>query len=273
MFEGIRRRIRKHRQKHTFSEYGFEVKTFCLREYGRVQYAQWLHPAETKKDITDEMIASLRTFILEGDTVIDIGAHTGDTTVPMAVVAGRSGCAFAIEPNPYVFQVLAANAKLNPTLTNIVPLNFAATETDGSFTFHYSDASYCNGGYLSHTRRGMQGHRYPLEVEGRNLEAFLRREHAERLGRLSYVKIDAEGYDKDIIESLMGVLQQYRPVLVTEVFKRLVREEREGLFDVLDRAGYKHFRLASGANPQGEEVRRTDMTKWDRFDILALPRR
>ena len=268
----IARRIRKSKAKRTFREYGFEVRSFHLPSYGCVRYAHWLHPSEGPKAITEDAVASLREFIREGDTVIDVGAHTGDTTLPMAIAAGASGCTLALEPNPYVFRILEENARLNPGLANIVPLNFAATEADGRFTFHYSDASYCNGGYLSQIRHRKHKHRYPLEVQGRNLERFLRREYAERLGRLSYIKTDTEGYDKEVIRSLLGILREFRPILVTEVYKRLIREEREALFDVLGEAGYVCFRHLGDARPQGEQIRREDMMRWRQFDILALPR-
>ena len=268
----ILRRLRKRRQKRTFAEYGFEVRTFHLPRYGAVQYAQWLHPGEGEKTITEGMLDSLRRFINEGDLVIDVGAHTGDTTVPMAIAAGASGCTLALEPNPYVFRVLEANARLNPGLTKIVPLNFAATEEDGEFTFDYSDASYCDGGYLSQIRNRKHGHGYPLRVEGRNLEKLLREEYASLLGRLSYVKIDTEGYDRIVIRSISSILRECRPVVVTEVYKRLVEEERRLLFEALEEAEYTCFRHLGGDCPQGERVGREDMMKWRTFDILAIPR-
>lgn len=274
MFDFMLRPIRKRRQKATFEEYGCTVKEFRLTEYGRVQYAQWLHPSEREKTITDEMIRSLQTYIREGDTVIDIGAHTGDTTVPMALAAGATGLTLALEPNPYVFRILEKNAGLNPELTHIVPLNIAATEMEGEFIFNYSDASYCNGGYLSHMqkKRALRGHRYPLRVQGKNLEKLLRKDYAERLGRLSYVKIDVEGYDKDIIRSIRGVLREYRPVVVTEVYKRLVTEERQALYTVMDEAGYTCFRYLTGVNERGERVQQGDLMKWPTFDILGIPK-
>ena len=34
-----------------------------------------------------------------------IGAHIGDTTLPIALAAGKKGFVLALEPNPYVFHV------------------------------------------------------------------------------------------------------------------------------------------------------------------------
>lgn len=263
----------KRRRRGRFAEYGFEVKQFDLPEDGPVQYAQWLHPKERAKTVQQEHVNAWRQFVREGDTVIDIGAHTGDSTLPFALAAGRSGCVFALEPNPYVFKVLLKNASLNPSKTNIKPLNFAATERDGVFTFHYSDGAYCNGGFLSQIADQGHKHRQPLEVQGRNLRDFLQQEHSDRLSRLSLIKVDTEGYDRQVLLSLMDLIERYRPTIACEVYKRLTRVEREALYAVLEQAGYQCFKLGEGANIQGEAIPRDGMEKWEHFDMLALPRK
>ena len=257
-------------RRSRFAEYGFEVKTFHLEQDGTVEYAQWLHPKETPKPVLQEQVTALRRFIREGDTVIDIGAHTGDTTIHFALAAGAAGCTLGLEPNPYVFKVLAKNATLNRDKTNMVPLNFAATETDGYFTFSYSDGAYCNGGFLDQIQDTRHGHR---DVRGRNLESLLRRQYADRLARLSFIKIDTEGYDRQVIQSLLGILREFQPVIVCEVYRRLNQAEREALFDVLDQAGYECFHQASGDDLVGAPVKREALLDAGHFDMISLPRK
>ena len=214
----------------------------------------------------------LRKYIKEGDTVIDIGAHTGDTTLPMALAAGRSGCTFALEPNPHVYKVLEENSTLNPNRTNIIPLNFAATETNGTFVFHYSDASYCNGGFLSRIQDQKHKHNYPLEVEGKNLEQFLRENYNELLQKLAYIKIDTEGYDKEVIQSIAGILLEFRPVMVTECLKRLAPTERHALYDTIKNVRYISYRYVEDSYAlRGEQIERNDMMNWKKFDLLVIP--
>ena len=78
------RRLFRRRKEVPFAKWGHEVRQFELPEDGLVEYAQWLHPYETPKQITQDDVNGLRQFIRPGDFVIDVGAHTGDTTVPMA---------------------------------------------------------------------------------------------------------------------------------------------------------------------------------------------
>ena len=113
--------LQRKRTKITFAIYWSELKSFQLPTEGHVEYAQWLHPSEGHKKIKQEDVDELRRFIKKGDMVIDIGPHTGDTTVPMALAAGASGCTLGLEPNPYVFKILEQNASLIKEKTNITP--------------------------------------------------------------------------------------------------------------------------------------------------------
>lgn len=267
------RRLFRRRSKLEFAEYGHDVREFLLPQDGRIEYAQWLHPYDQPKIMTQAAVDAVRQFVTPGDFVIDIGAHTGDTTVPMALAAGSTGCTLALEPNPYVFKVLEKNAKLNRGKTNIVPRCFAATEIDGEFVFHYSDASFCNGGFKSQQRWRLYRRKYPLTIQGRNLREVLRANFADWLPKLSYIKVDAEGYDRAVLASILPILTERRPVIRTEVFRKLLASERHALFDLLSGAGYRVHRFHDAAQPLGELLSRADMTRTKHFDVLAIPNR
>jgi FkbM family methyltransferase len=259
-------------RKGTFAEYATKVVRFELADDGAVDFAQWLHPRDRDIEISQQRVHAMRTLVRPGDTVIDIGAYTGDTTVPLALAVGPTGCVLALEPNPHVFKVLAANAALNRDKTNIEPLNFAATEQDGTYTFHYCDASFCNGGFLSQINNRRHGHQHALQVQGKDLSAWLRREKLVRLSRLSLIKVDAEGYDRQVLLSLADVIKRYRPAIICEVYKRLDQSEREALYDTLVALGYDCFKLASETEDlRGEMLQRGAMMRWKHFDIVALP--
>src|SRR5215212_8498167 len=123
-------------------EYPFAIESFTLPQEGEIQLARWKHPKEAMKSFSQTGVNAIRRFLGEGDVAIDIGAHTGDTALPLALSVGRSGCVFALEPNPYAFKILQANSTLNREKTRIVPLMFAATQEDGEYEFEYSDAGF-----------------------------------------------------------------------------------------------------------------------------------
>jgi FkbM family methyltransferase len=263
-------RLFRRRPRIGFAEWGYEVRNFSLTSDGVVQYAQWQHPCERVQRITQQEVDGLRQFIRPGDFAIDIGAHTGDTTLPMALAAGSAGCVLALEPNRFVFKVLEANAGLNRDRTHIVPRCLAATAEDGQFVFSYGDASFCNGGMPAGEWNPFR-RKYPLTVQGRNLLHLLKSEFSQWLAKLSYVKVDAEGYDRQILESIAPILRERKPFVRSEVFYKLNRAQRRALFDLLGSCGYQIFRFEGGDKPQGKPIDREHMSAPRHFDILAVP--
>ena len=258
---GLRGRVR---------EYPTDVTDLALRD-GRIRFARWRHPHEREKVVTQESVDALLAFLRPGDVAIDIGAHTGDSTLPMALAVGRAGTVFALEPNPYVFKVLELNAALNPSCTHIVPLPFAAMPEDGEFEFEYSDEGYCNGGFHQSISAWTHGHFSKLRVEGRNLLAYLRATAPDALPKVRFVKIDTEGFDRAVARTLADLLKTARPYVKTEIYKHMPADERAGYFDDLKRLGYRMF-MCGDAEYRGEELRApSDLSRWRHFDVFAEP--
>jgi len=252
-------------------EYSFEIDSFILPREGEVSYARWLHPKERRKQLSQAAVDALRGFLREGDAAIDIGAHTGDTALPVALAVGPKGAVFALEPNIYVFKVLLANAALNRKKTNIFPLMFAATPHDGEFEFEYSDAGFCNGGLHQGISEWQHGHFFKLRVTGRNLLHYLEAEFPQELARVRYIKIDTEGFDPVVAASLKELLLRNRPFIRSEIYQHLPTEDRQKYFQDLRSAGYRIHKFNSLEDYQGIELREEDMSKWEHFDIFAVP--
>ncbi len=273
MLNFIKHKIERYKSKRTFQEYGYQVNEFIIDKVGKVKYAQWLHPLESVKEITSTNVGFYKGLVRPGATIIDIGAHTGDTTVPMALACGKNGIVIALEPNPYVYKILEANSKLNPETTNIAPHCFAATQTEGDFIFNYSDASFCNGGFLTQLKNQKHNHSYTLTVKGKNLQDYLFDNYQDRLSRLELLKVDAEGYDKEILKTLTKIISTYKPTIMAECYKKLTIQERGELFDVLDDCGYELFYLESfEENSKKIKIEKVNMGDRKHFEILAFPK-
>jgi FkbM family methyltransferase len=277
MFNSLFSIFSKKKLKNTFKEYGYYIDRFDIEGYGKLEFAQWEHPFAQPFVMSKSNIDFYRQMIGPGDFVIDIGAHTGDTTVPMAIAAGKQGTVLALEPNKYVFKILEKNAALNKEFTNIIPVCMAATAEDGVFSFNYSDASFCNGGFLTEREKLDRHHKYTLDVEGKNLEKVLTTGYAHLLPKLRFIKVDAEGYDKEIIKTLTNIISTYRPMILSECNVFLTANEREELFNVMSRFDYKLYKIedaddrASVFQAVGKPLTMQDMHKEKHFDILAKP--
>ncbi|MHA1664402.1 MAG: FkbM family methyltransferase [Candidatus Njordarchaeales archaeon] len=61
----------------------------------------------------------------KGDVFVDVGAHIGKYTVPVAKIVGENGLVIAVEPHPENYRTLVKNIRLND-LKNVLALNIAA---------------------------------------------------------------------------------------------------------------------------------------------------
>lgn len=252
-------------------EYGFKIKHFNLPEFGDVKYAQWLHPSETQKEIKYEVIEELRSYLNKGDFCIDIGAHTGDTTLPFSLAVGKEGAVLALEPNKYVFKILEENVRLNADKNSIIPLMAAATDHDGEFEFEYSDAGFCNGGHHEGISKWKHGHAFKLKIKGINLAQLLNNQYQDMLPKLKFIKTDTEGYDLSVIKSLLEIIKKYRPYLEIEIFKDTSSSYREEMYQLISSLNYQIYKVNSDIDLRGDKVESDDLIKWKHYDIFCIP--
>ena len=268
----LKRKLEKWKTKRTFREYGHKVETYTLPKDGKIDFAVWLNPLEKPKKITQGGVDFFRKFIKEGDLAIDIGTHMGDTTVPMALAAGKKGTVLGFDPNPHVFKIFTVNASLNKDKVNIKPLPYAITHEDGEFYFTSSEASFNNGG-IETTEANRHGNfTLKQKVQGIKLEKYLKENQNDKLPLLSFIKVDTEGYDKTVLESITGVLESQKPTIVAECFGKLTKQERGELFDLLHSRGYilHHFDEFDASTKFILIQDREGMNHWKHFDIVAV---
>ena len=243
MFKYFKESFARKRARRTFKEYPIEIDSYDFPTDGKIEFARWTNPLTptTSTSICQDNVDFFRKYIKKGDFVIDIGANTGDTTVPMAIAAGKEGFALAFDPNPHVFNVLERNAGLNKGKTNIVPYPFAITETSQEFFYTSSEASYANGG-ISKENTGEHGSFSLKEkVKGIMLADFLEENYNEWLPKLTFIKIDTEGYDKIILDNISDLIEKYKPILVAECFGELSFQERLELLESVEEKGYELY--------------------------------
>ncbi|MDP1844679.1 MAG: FkbM family methyltransferase [Sediminibacterium sp.] len=250
----IKASLARKKARRVFQDFGYRIDRFDLSTDGVIEFANWLNPLVAPKVITQIEIDFFKQIIKEGSLVIDIGANTGDLTVPMAIASGKNGMVLGVDPNTQVFAILEANASLNKDKANIVTLQVAATETDGEFFFASSEASFSNGGLVDSEDDNIHGKfKLKQKVKGVNLEAHLKKFFPEWLPKISLIKVDTEGNDLNVLKTLNQVIADFKPNIIAEVFPSLTKEERDDLFNFLHNHGYtvydvSHLDLTTAVN-------------------------
>ncbi len=105
------------------------------------------------------------------------------------------------------------------------------------------------------------------------MEKYLHENFPAQLPKLELIKVDAEGYDKEILKTIPGILKQFKPNLMIECYKRLDENERNELFDVVDNFGYNLYYLEN-FEETGNKVllQKKDMMSRKHFEMLAIHR-
>jgi FkbM family methyltransferase len=134
----------------------------------------------------------LEEHLRSGDTAIDIGAHHGLFTVPMAAICKR---VIAFEPDPEARKVLLRNLGLNH-LQNVTLEEMACSDSDGEATFYD-----CHGNQQSALFRS-QSTAEEKTVSTVTLDSYI----AQRGLLPSCIKIDAEGAEIRILSATPKLL-------------------------------------------------------------------
>lgn len=225
--------------KQTNNHFGTEIVEL-ERFQKKFRYHRWLHPMQGEWELislfTDEIMENISKIVDSDSIVIDIGAQSGNMSVAYSLFADK---VISFEPNPATYEVLEKNAELNP---KIIPFNYAVSDDEGPLEFHYSDNGLCNGGYAKRTNFGVgvTGHDIPVDVWGVNLDSFLEKNNLIDK-RVSLIKIDTEGHDKDILKTLVNIIHRDKPVIITEVYTGLDSQEAMEMMSVIDAIGYKAY--------------------------------
>lgn len=183
-------------------------------------------------------------WIKPGMTCVDIGAHIGDTALPMMVACGS--VVLAIEPNMYMIPFLEKNCEANSHLGKFIIATEAVTkESTDNLVFGDHNNDMINGGIIdpnwdsgtAFTVKGMTGQTISIKGLAFNdiCKKYLSDKEIENIG---FIKTDTEGHDIEIIASMQDFLTNIKPVLLTEWFFGYSKADSERLFNVIYDAGY-----------------------------------
>jgi FkbM family methyltransferase len=256
--------------KPKVKSFDFDVVDINYGDNQTCEWALWSNPKCPALPRVEDYDV-LKLFLKLGDFAIDLGAHVGDTTLPMALCVGKEGLALALEPNPATFKMLKANSKLNQELTNIIPINAAAMSEDGDYVFQYNEASLMNGGYQRGISRFKHASFYKIDVQGLNLSQLLTKDYSDRLKNLKFIKTDLEGGDYTAFLTIKDIVIKYMPIIQSEINGVMTQSTRNDYIEDLKSLGYQIFSLNNETLDSMQNLTQTMIDSKDTFDIFAIP--
>jgi len=86
-------------------------------------------------------LSLLKRVVRRGDCVVDAGASIGLYTKFLSALVGPEGLVYSVEPVPETYDVLVSNVR-RLGLSNVRPLNYALSDTDGTLEMELPRWSY-----------------------------------------------------------------------------------------------------------------------------------
>jgi FkbM family methyltransferase len=194
---------------------------------------------KSHEPLNTKIISSL---IKKGMTCVDIGGNIGYYVLLERKLIGSQGTLIAIEPEPQNFSCLNKNIKLHD-FQNISTLNFACGEIDQVADFFVNKKS--NGCQVirkdvppPNPKKGTIS-----QVEVKKLDSVIEQSN---LNSVDFIRMDAEGYELNILNGLKDTLKKFKPIISLELHVRqLGLEGTRNFFSLMSSLNYEIYSYVS----------------------------
>lgn len=233
-------------------------------DLGLSDYMQW-HIFAKQPDLSWR---EAEKFISSQSCMLDVGANCGAFALRVAHRANqmrkRDFIVYAFEPNPYVFNALRKNLSANPELSFYAKLEQKGLgDVAGSFgmTFNRKNTGH---GRITLNQKDVSTCQIQIDTVDRFVEERVQE-------RVSFIKIDVEGYEPLVLEGAKWTIVRYKPALFIEITEAWFRERgysQVKLFCYLTLLGY---RLYAESRRGWTEIKNSKMEfSMDQFNLLAI---
>ncbi len=188
-------------------------------------------------DWFEDEIRFVRRLLQPGEKTIDIGANYGVYALTMAKIVGPSGTVWAFEPASTTAALLAQGISAN-AFNNMILDRRAISAASGTAQLALTNQSESNA--LVHGAQSV----LPTEtVPVVSLDDCL---DLYRWSDIAFLKLDAEGEEKNIIDGARRFLTECSPLILFEI--KAGEDFHLSLVDEFGRFGFETYRLVPGLN-------------------------
>ena len=162
----------------------------------------------------------IKSIIEPGDICVDVGAHIGTYTIPIARMVGSNGFVLAIEPSP-VKDILSINVKINGLQDRVTIIDKAVHSKRELFDLYYNP-SRTGWSFLVKDQLERSTTLCKIKVEALPLDEILK-ESGIANRRIKLLKIDVEGNEVEVLRGAQHTLEN-TDYVIFEASKETVSE-------------------------------------------------
>jgi len=155
--------------------------------------------------------------ITKEDTVLDVGSYIGTHTIELSKLAKK---VFSFEPVPLISACVEKTIKAM-NITNVIHKNVGCGADNGSDFIH---TNYNGNSSLGGIRDHLFNQKFACEIV--KLDDIINEP-------IKLIKIDVEGSEWEVLSGAIGIIEEYKPIIILETFKtkrnlKLLNEFAEG---------------------------------------------
>lgn len=147
---------------------------------------------------------------LRNKDIIDAGAFTGDTAIPLSPITDKN--VYAFEPFEGSFELLEKNVKANK-IKNIIPVKKSLGNINGERTLYLAGENFQGISSNPDAREYDQ----ELKVEEITLDNFVEENNLD----VGFITIDVEGGELDLLEGALNTIKTQRPILTISIYHKV----------------------------------------------------
>tara|TARA_B100000787_G_scaffold138640_1_gene107528 strand:+ start:159 stop:914 length:756 start_codon:yes stop_codon:yes gene_type:complete len=192
------------------------------------------------KNNDEEEIKLVKSFITPNTDSIDVGVYRGVYSYEMSKY---SKLVHAFEPNPILFNNIENHLK--KIIKNIKFYNNALSNKDELISLRVpirnknndkkNYEEYFQMGKASiHTKNNMNEFE-SFDIKSKQLDSF------NFANKISFIKIDVEGHETEVIKGSERTIKNNKPVLLVEIEEQYTQTKVEDTLNYINSLGYKSF--------------------------------
>ena len=175
-----------------------------------------------------------------GDIILDIGANIGSHTLPLALITGKSGKVFAIEPTEYALNKLHKNISLNKDLACHISVHQVMLVADDNE--HLESDIYSSWPLFHDGKRIHPEHKGQL-MGTKGAVALTLDQMVRQLliTTIDFIKLDVDGHEYSVLMGGKETLKTYTPKILMEFAPYLydpVTGQFEAMLHLLSQLNY-----------------------------------
>jgi FkbM family methyltransferase len=176
----------------------------------------------------DEEKKIISKFIKRGDSVIDVGGNMGFFVLILNELVSNTGKMYSFEPSRILRDRLASTVQIN-NIKNVEIINLALGEKEGTTSLYYNPKQSGLSSIVSHEENGF----LKEEIKITTLDKFSK----QFSSKISFIKIDTEGYEPQVLRGAKELIKKDKPVIYIELGGSHLETSIEAL-KILKELGY-----------------------------------